>query len=80
MLGLCERLWQLRLRGVRQLQERALVQLQAESRGLGTQQLQAWLSGGSKGLSGAQWTRSILYSQPTWFILLSRMTSLGRPF
>ena len=42
VLGLCERLWQLRLRGVRQLQERALVQMQAESRGLGTQQLQAW--------------------------------------
>ena len=44
VLGLCERLWQLRLRGVRQLQERALVQLQAESRELGTQKLQAWLN------------------------------------
>ena len=42
VLGGCERLWQLRLRGVRQLQERALVQLQAESRALGTQQPQAW--------------------------------------
>ena len=41
-LGRCERLWQPRLRGVRQLQERALVQLQTESRGLGTQQLQTW--------------------------------------
>ena len=42
VLGLCERLWQLRLRGVRQLQERTLAQLQAESRELGTQQPQAW--------------------------------------
>ena len=42
VLGGCERLWQLRLRGVRQLQERALVQLQAESLELGTQQPQAW--------------------------------------
>ena len=42
VLGGCERLWQLRLRGVRQLQERALVQLQAESRASGTQQPQAW--------------------------------------
>ena len=42
VLGQCERLWQLRLRGVRQLQERALVQLQAESLELGTQQPQAW--------------------------------------
>jgi len=42
VLGWCERLWQLRLRGVRQLQERALVQLQAESRELGKQQPQAW--------------------------------------
>ena len=61
-LGMCGRPWQLRLRGVRQPQERTLVQLQAESRGLGTQQLQAWLS---EGLRGVQWPRLILCSRPT---------------
>jgi hypothetical protein len=54
-----------------------MVQLQSESRGLGTQQLQAWLS---EGLSGVQWPRLILCSLPTWLILLLRMTLLGRPF
>ena len=59
VLGWCERLWQLRLRGVRQLQERALVQLQAESRGLGTQQqLQAWRN-------GVHWPRLTLCFRPT---------------
>ena len=67
---------------MRQLQERALVQpalaqLQEGWRGLGTQQQEAWLI---EGLITVRWLRLIPCLRPTWFILLSRMTLLGRPF
>jgi len=54
-----------------------VVQLQADPRGLGTQQRQAWLS---KGLIAGRWLRLIPCSLPIWLILLLRMTLLGRPF